>query len=137
MTDDTVSALRKVPLFSTIKDRELRSLAGTMKEQTFEPGATLTTEGRGGAGFFVLLDGSATVRVGDQERRVLHAGDSFGEIALLDGGARTATVTADTKVRTAGLTSWEFKPFVETHGEVAWELLRTLAARLREADSSS
>ena len=57
-----------------------------------------------------------------------------GEIALIDDGLRTASVTADSALRVFGLTSWEFRPIVESNASIAWKLLKTMAARLREAE---
>jgi CRP/FNR family transcriptional regulator len=130
---DTVAALERVPLFAGLKRRELQKLAESLKERTFPAGDAITTEGEAGLGFFVIAEGRATVDVGGQERTSLGPGDSFGEIALLDEGPRTATVRAETELRTFGMTPWVFKPFLESHPEVAWILLQTLARRLREA----
>ena len=66
-----------------------------------------------------------------EQLAMLGPGDYFGEIALIDDGPRSATVTADTELRCWGLTSWEFKPIVETNAEIAWKLLEALAKRLR------
>ena len=68
-------------------------------------------------------------------RATLSSGDYFGEIALIDEGTRSATITAATDVTAYGMTSWEFKPFVEDHPQVAWALLKTLAQRLRAAQA--
>ena len=95
----------------------------------------MTSEGTGGAGFFVITEGSATVCVGGEARASLGPGDYFGEIALIDEGTRSATITAATDVTAYGRTSWEFKPFVEDHPQVAWALLKTLAQRLRAAQA--
>jgi CRP/FNR family transcriptional regulator len=130
---DTVAALERVPLFAGLKRRELQSLAASLKERTFAAGEAVTTEGEAGLGFFVIAEGTATVDVGGRERTSLGPGDSFGEVALLDEGPRTATVRAETALRTYGMTPWVFKPFLESHPEVAWVLLQTLARRLREA----
>ena len=89
-----------------------------------------------GAGFFVITDGNATVSVGGEAKTTLGAGDYFGEIALIDEGTRSATITAATDVTAYGMTSWEFKPFVEDHPQVAWALLETLARRLRAAQAA-
>jgi CRP/FNR family cyclic AMP-dependent transcriptional regulator len=99
----------------------------------YSPGDTLTTEGEGGIAFFVILEGSATVTVRDQEKGKLNAGDHFGELAMIAGDQRGATITADTEMRCLSMTRWEFRPFVTEHPDVAWSLLETLAKRLREA----
>jgi CRP-like cAMP-binding protein len=68
-----------------------------------------------------------------EERAKLGPGDYFGEIALIDEGGRSATLTADSDLRCYGLTSWEFRPLVESNASIAWQLLETLAKRLRAA----
>jgi CRP/FNR family transcriptional regulator, cyclic AMP receptor protein len=130
-----VDALRKVPLFADLDDEDLGRLANQMKERRFNEGSPMTSEGSGGAGFFVITEGSATVSVAGDVRATLSSGDYFGEIALIDEGTRSATITAATDVTAYGITSWEFKPFVEDHPEVAWALLKTLAQRLRAAQA--
>src|SRR5919202_3527806 len=106
MPEDLVTLLGRVPLFTQLRRRELESLARTMHERTYAPGEKMTAEGERGVGFFVILDGTATVDVGGVRRRTLHAGDHFGEIALIDEGPRTASIAAESEVRAAGLTSW-------------------------------
>jgi CRP/FNR family transcriptional regulator, cyclic AMP receptor protein len=128
-----VDALRQVPLFAELGDRELQRLAGHFKERTFPEGSSVTAEGGPGTGFFIIADGNATVSVHGEEKSTLGPGDFFGEIALVDEGMRTATITAATDLRCYGLTAWEFRPFVEEHPQVAWPLLKQMARRLREA----
>ena len=103
-------------------------------EFTLAPGETIASEGQRGIGFFLIESGQAKVTVGGEERGALGAGDYFGEIALIDDGPRSATVTADSELRCWGLTSWEFKPIVETNAEIAWKLLEALAKRLRSVE---
>jgi CRP/FNR family cyclic AMP-dependent transcriptional regulator len=134
-TTSPAEALRQVPLFSNLSDEDLERLARQMKERTFKEGSAVTSEGTGGAGFFVITEGNATVSVGGEERATLGPGDYFGEIALIDEGMRSATILATTDLRCFGLTPWEFRPFVEEHPQVAWTLLQTLARRLREAQA--
>jgi CRP/FNR family cyclic AMP-dependent transcriptional regulator len=122
--------LKRVPLFSDLDNRELGRLAESMKERTFAAGDTVAREGEGGVGFFVIEDGVAKVSVGGEERRTLGPGDYFGEIALISEGARTATVTADTELRTYGMTFWDFRPLVEENASIAWKLLQALAKQL-------
>ena len=131
-----VEALRSVPLFSELDEEDLGRLATQMKERRFPEGASITSEGAGGVGFFVIGDGNATVSVGGDVKSTLGPGDYFGEIALIDEGTRSATITAATDVTAYGLTPWEFRPFVEDHPQVAWALLKTLAQRLRVAQGS-
>ena len=131
MPDAPIQALKNVPLFADIEERELERLARQLKERTFAEGATVTSEGSTGAGFFVIAEGNASVSVGGEIKRTLGPGDHFGEIALIDEGTRSATITAATDLRCYGLTSWEFRPFVEDHPHVAWTLLQTLARRFR------
>jgi len=126
-------ALRKVPLFRELDDNDLERLARQMKERVFPEGAAVTTEGDTGAGFFVITEGNATVSVGGEAKTTLGSGDYFGEIALIDEGVRSATITAATDLQCYGLTPWEFRPFVEEHPQVAWKLLKSLAGLLRTA----
>jgi CRP/FNR family transcriptional regulator, cyclic AMP receptor protein len=131
-----VDALRKVPIFAELNEDDLRHLANQMKERRFAEGKPMTSEGSGGAGFFVISEGNATVSVGGEAKATLGPGDYFGEVALIDEGTRSATITAATDVTAYGMTPWEFRPFVEDHPQVAWALLKTLAQRLRAAQAS-
>jgi CRP-like cAMP-binding protein len=126
-----------IPLFADLDKRELQGVASSMKERTFNAGQTIASEGQTGIGFFVIADGTAKVTQGDEERATLGPGDYFGEIALIDDGMRTASVTADSELKVYGLTSWEFRPIVESNASIAWKLLKTMAARLREAEARS
>lgn len=126
-----VPALRSVPLLADCSDKELKKLAPTLRERTYGDGETVVAEGSGGIGFFFILEGSADVSIRGEHRASMKAGDHFGELGLLDDSAgRSATVTANGSLRTAALTSWQFKPFVREHPDMAWELMRTLAKRL-------
>jgi CRP-like cAMP-binding protein len=131
----TTEELRAVRLLESIPDRELRKLAGELHERSHPAGRTIVQEGKGGIGFFLILEGTAVVTIRGEERGRLGPGDTFGELALLDMHAdRTATVAAETDVRCAGMTAWEFRPFVVGHAEVAWTMLQAMAARLRAAE---
>ena len=124
--------LQRVPLFADLDRRELQSLASSFKERTFSAGETVASEGSGGVGVCIIDQGTARVSRRGEDISTLGPGDYFGEIALLDEGARTATVTAETELRCYGLTSWEFRPLVETNAGIAWKLLQALAKRLRQ-----
>lgn len=127
MAEGAVSLLQRVPLFSDLDRKELERIAASMKERTFSAGDTVTAEGQSGVGFFVIESGDAKVTVHGEDRRRLGAGDYFGEVALLNESARTATITAESDLKCYGLTSWEFRPLVETHGSIAWKLLQAMS----------
>jgi CRP/FNR family transcriptional regulator, cyclic AMP receptor protein len=126
--------IKQVPLFSSLDKRELQGLVSTMKERTFKEGDTVAKEGQSGIGFFIIDEGEAAVSVGGEERATLGHGDYFGEVALIDDGARTATITAKSPLKCYGITSWEFRPLVEQNAGLAWKMLQTLAQRLRDAE---
>ena len=126
--------IQKVPLFADLDKNELDMLTRSFKERTFQAGQTVAEEGSGGVGFFVIADGTAKVVVHGQERGTLGPGDYFGEIALIDEGARSATITAESDLRCYGLTSWEFRPLVEMNASIAWKLLQAMAKQLRAAE---
>jgi CRP-like cAMP-binding protein len=131
----TAQELRAVRLLSSLGDKELRQLAGQVKERRYEAGQTIVKEGTGGIGFFLIVEGTAAVSIRGEARGTLKPGDTFGELALFDMSAdRMATVEAETAVRCAGMTAWEFKPFVVAHPEVAWTMLADVAGRLRAAE---
>ena len=127
MAEGAVELLKRVPLFSDLDRKELERIAASMKQRTFSAGETVTAEGSSGVGFFVIESGNAKVTVGGQDRRTLGPGDYFGEVALLNESARTATITADSDLKCYGLTSWEFRPLVETQPSIAWKLLQAMS----------
>lgn len=130
MASAPAELLARVPLFADLKPKELEQIAGAMKERRFSPGETVTVEGEQGVGFFVIESGKATVTVGGDERRSLGAGDYFGEVALLSGSRRTATITAEDELVAWGMTSWAFRPIVEQNASLAWNLLQAIAKLL-------
>ena len=132
-----VDLLKQVPLFQGLDDKSLKRLAETFIDRSFVTGQELTIEGSGGVGFFVIESGEARVTVDGEERRTLGAGDFFGEVALLDAGLRTATVTAASDGKMYGLTQWQFRPLVEENASIAWPLLQAMAKRTRELEQRS
>ena len=128
-TKDTVSQLAKVPLFSECSQRDLQTVARVVREIPHEAGTVIAREGDPGVGLFIILDGTADVSLGP--------GDFFGEIALLDGGPRTATVTARSDVALLGLTEWVFRGLMAEHPSIALKTLQQMAARLRSATKAA
>jgi cAMP-dependent protein kinase regulator len=135
MARPSAELIRGVSLFSELDDRSVDRLAGEFIERNFEPGQEITSEGEGGLNFFVVDSGKATVTVRGDVVGALAPGDSFGEIALVDKSARTATITAATPMRCYALPVWSFRPFVYEHPDVSWKLLELLAAQLRSAEA--
>jgi CRP/FNR family transcriptional regulator, cyclic AMP receptor protein len=134
MADTDVAVLQRVPLFSGLPDKDLKRLSKMLQERVFAPGDEVAVEGREGQGFFLIEAGEATVSRDGQTINTLGPGDWFGELALIAKGPRTATVTAKGELRCRGLASWEFRPFVQEHADVAWSMLETLVERLRVAE---
>jgi CRP/FNR family cyclic AMP-dependent transcriptional regulator len=122
---EAAELLKRVPLFADLEGKELQQIANSMKSRTFSAGQQIAVEGESGVGFFVIEDGQAKVTVAGDEVRTLGPGDYFGEVALITQGARTATVTADTELKTYGMTFWDFRPLVEDTPGIAWKLLQS------------
>ena len=127
--------LAQVPLFSHLSRRHLRRLADSTTEQRFMEGASIVREGEEGDSFFVIVEGQATVRnTGGKSVNQLVPGDFFGEISLLDGGARTASVISDTPLRMLVLKRNAFRKIVSEDTTVATKLLEYAAALLRRLE---
>jgi CRP-like cAMP-binding protein len=123
--------LRRVPLFAGLEKRELEEIAGSMRERRVAAGGMVVEQGAGGAGFFIVDEGEADVFVDGEHRNTIGPGDYFGEIALLTGSDRTATITAKTDMLCYGMTAWDFKPLVEENATIAWKLLTAMAQKLQ------
>ncbi len=133
MPQPSADLIRSVPLFADLDDKTVGSLAGEFIERHFDAGTAIATEGVDGLNFFIVASGEATVSVQGNTVATLGPGNSFGEVALVDRAARTATVTATTPMIAYALPIWSFRPFVEQRPELAWKLLEILAERLRSA----
>lgn len=127
MASPAADLLKQVPLFADLDNKELEEIARSMKQRTFSSGQQIAVQGESGVGFFVIEEGQASVTVHGDEVRRLGAGDYFGEIALIAQSPRTATVTADTDLKTYGMTFWDFRPLVEETPGIAWKLLQSFA----------
>jgi CRP/FNR family transcriptional regulator len=123
--------LKKVPLFAGLDNKELQQIASSMRERKFRAGDTVTQEGAGGVGFFVVEQGQADVSIGGESKGSVGPGDYFGEIALINESPRTATLTARTDMLCYGMTPWDFRPLVESNSTIAWKLLTAMAEKMR------
>jgi CRP-like cAMP-binding protein len=129
--------LRGVPLFSGLDDDELSRVASEFRERSFGEGDRIAIEGAEGLTFFVIEEGEVSIVAQGVEVARLGPGDHLGEIALIDKGPRTATVTALGPVRAHMLPIWSFRPIVEASPELGWKLLESLAQRLRDIEDRS
>jgi CRP-like cAMP-binding protein len=128
----SADALACVPLFAALEPGDRAKLAEQLRELEFEQGSTILRQGERGArvlAFFIVAAGEAAVSRDGAEVARLGSGDFFGEIGLFQDAPRNATVTAATDLRCWALSSWEFRPFVEAHPSLGWQLLATLADR--------
>lgn len=129
---ETQERLASVPLFEGLSKRELRQVVSATSEVTFPEGRSIVEEGAdAGAGFHLILDGEVRVIMAGRTRARLGPGEFFGEISLLDGGPRTATVLAQTPVRTLSIPAWNFIPILDRNPTIARKLLVEVAKRLR------
>jgi CRP-like cAMP-binding protein len=131
----SLQLLRGVPLFANASDAFLERLSGEFFERTYRAGDSIAEEGASGKTFVVIESGEATVLVHGSEVGKLGAGQAFGEMALIDKSARSATVRAETDAHCYLLPVWSFRPIVEEHPEMAWALLESLAQRIRDVES--
>lgn len=136
-TKEVVSRLANVPLFSSCSQRDLQAIAKVIKDVDHPAGTVIAREGEPGVGLFILSTGTAEVTIGGKKKIMLGPGDFFGEIALLDGGPRTATVTAVTDVKLLGLTEWVFRGLMQQYPNIAVKTLQAMADRLRRATKAA
>lgn len=134
-TDAKIERLAGIPLFSRSGPRELERIARLCTEVTVPAGRVLTREGEAGHEFFVVEAGTVSVSTGGQEVATLGPGSFFGELALLDAGPRTATVTAADEVTVLVVSRQEFAGLLEEEPMVAVRMLPALGARLRAAQA--
>lgn len=132
-TRSIIEHLRAVPLFAGCTDHELREIAGLTTEVDLPAGKELCRQGGPGREAFVILDGEARVEADGIELARLGPGAVCGELALLDGGTRTATVTTLTPLRVLAMSISEFAELTRRPG-VSQRVLATLAGRLRVTD---
>jgi len=108
-----VELLRSVPLFSNLPDHDLKQVADRMKEVHFPSGTAVAKQGETGVGFHLLVEGTAEVSKNGTPLATLTHGGYFGEIGLIDGGPRSATVTATSDLTTVSLVGWDFTPLLD------------------------
>ena len=140
--NEKVELLARLPLFENCTRKELGDIASIMSEAERPAGAILTREGQDGGLMFVMLEGRAVVQANDpkggSKPKVLGRlkdGDVVGELSLIDGQARSATVVASTPVHLLQLVADDFQVLVHKSPKFRNALLRALSVRVREMDS--
>jgi CRP/FNR family cyclic AMP-dependent transcriptional regulator len=134
---NVANLLHSVPIFSDCGPKDLAAVSRGLKEVNHKAGTVIAREGDPGVGLFIIVEGEAKVTIGGKLKAKLGPGDFFGEIALLDGGPRTATVTAETAVKLLGLTEWVFRGLLQEHPAIAVKTLQAMAGRLRSATKAA
>ena len=129
-----IDALKRVPLFADLDERELEAISQAFQDQRFSAGETVIEEGSAGDTFFLIDSGEATITIGGEDRGPLTPGDYFGETALFDGGPSAATVTATGDLACYGLPHSQFHAIVDNNVSIRWKLLQTLAKLIRAAE---
>jgi CRP/FNR family cyclic AMP-dependent transcriptional regulator len=114
-----LEALRSAPLFSLLSEHELLSVLSSARAVAFSSGAVVIQQGEKGKGFFVITDGTAGVTLDGEDLVTLASGSYFGEMAVIDGGPRTATITAQTELSTLEITPTAFLRLVDREPMVA------------------
>jgi CRP/FNR family cyclic AMP-dependent transcriptional regulator len=131
--DAKVQLIRKIPLFKHCTGRELAEIAAIADELDLKKGTELTKEGKAGREFFALVEGTADVLMGGKKINTVHQGDFLGEIALITGRPRTATVKATSPVRVLVITARNFRRLLDKSPEIQRKVLLSVAERLATA----
>jgi len=131
---DQIAALKAVPLFAMLPDKDLKAIHSGCREELYSDGQAIVNEGSPGGPFFLIVSGHAKVTVGGRKKGQLGPGDYFGEIALIDKSTRMASVIADGPVSALAISSWDFLAICEQDFRVALKVMTGLAARVRAAD---
>jgi CRP-like cAMP-binding protein len=126
--------LSTVGLFANCGRRELRAIAKSAKIVNVHNGTQIITEGEEGNTMYVILDGTARVSRAGRRLATIGAGDSFGELALLSKGPRTASVVATSNIEAAIITRRQLNGLLEDAPAFARKLLEALAGMVRELD---
>jgi CPA1 family monovalent cation:H+ antiporter len=126
-----------IPLFAGLSKRHRNRIAAVAKTRAFRPYTTIVRAGDRGEAFYVVLDGTVVVKPPGKRAVKLGPGDFFGELALLDGAPRTASVEAQTEVTVMQIGRTAFRRTLDAEPKISVALLEVLAARLRAASKSA
>ena len=125
-----------MPLFAHCTNKQIQFIITQVEDMDFAAGRVLCTEGKSGGDFFVLLSGAADVTRKGRKIAKMKTGDFFGEIALVDGGPRTATVTTSEPSRCLVLGARQFQNVIHQDADIAHSVMKALTLRVREAGAA-
>ena len=135
-TPQTVALLKLIPLFGGLSDRQLKAIAKKAHEVIVVQGQILTRQGEPGDELILIADGTASVKVNGKEVARKGSGDVIGEMCLIDGRPRSATVTAETSMTLLVINRRAFNKLLDDIPGLARKLLVELSSRLRDADDA-
>src|SRR3989338_1774112 len=135
-SDEKIRHLQRVPIFEECTRKQLRAVADISKVAEVPALAVLTREGAREDEFFVIIDGTATVKLSSRKRHRLRPGVFFGEMSLLDGEPRSATVKAETDLRLLVINRRNFWELLREVPELTQRMLMTLSRRVRELEKA-
>lgn len=138
---EKVQILEQVKLFEGVDPKYLKGIAGISSEKTFKTGEYLMKQGEGGIGLFIIIKGKVKIEKTDTRGNLVEVaengpGDIMGEMAVLDGSPRTASVKAAEETICLVLASWEFNAFMKAHPELALQILPIVIKRFRETNDA-
>jgi len=136
VADARAARLKAIPLFAGCTSKQIQFIATQVEDMDFAAGRVLCKEGQSGADFFVLLSGAADVTRKGRKIAKMGPGDFFGEIALVDGGPRTATVTTTAPSRCLVLGPRQFQNVLHQDADIAHSVMKALSLRVREAGAA-
>lgn len=130
-------SLSHIRLFSSMSRRDLQKIAKASDEIEVPAGKMLVEQGTRGREAFVVIEGTATVRRNGRKVATLGPGDHFGELALLDGGTRTATIVAETPMKVLVIGQREFSGVIDEVPGLAHKVMASMAATIRQLDQKA
>jgi CRP/FNR family transcriptional regulator, cyclic AMP receptor protein len=132
-----LDSLAQIPLFSSMSKRDLQKIAKASDEVEVPTGKVLVEQGARGREAFVVIEGRATVKRNGRKVATFGPGDHFGELALLDGGNRMATIVADTPMRVLVIGQREFSGVIDEVPGLAHKVLASMASTIRDLDQKA
>jgi CRP-like cAMP-binding protein len=131
---DRADIIQSIPMFSGLRKKDVTALARGATEEWFDPEVKVVTQGEDGDAAYIITDGKAAVLRNGRRVAELGAGDVFGEMALLDGAERSATVVMKSRGSVLRIDKDAFDSMLDASSSAARVVLAQMAARLREAD---